>query len=571
MRFRFILTALILALTVAGCTPADLPQTDTEEEVNPGTPDPEPAPEPEPDPEPDPDPQPDPEPEPEPAAGSTVYGKVASDGKGVAGVVVSDGNLVTVTDEHGIYQLASDKKHGYVFISVPGGYEVEVDSVFPKFYQYVTNPSKVERVDFELAPTNQDSFNLLVFGDMHLSNRNNDHIQFPRFVNDVKEYMQSKSGEKFYAVTLGDMTDNRYWTSHDYFFDEYKEDIRTLDGLPIFHSIGNHDHRRDVGDDLQASSYYNEHLGPAYYSFNLGQVHVIVIDNLDFTAADTYSGRINDEQVEWLKKDLEYVSKDTPLFVTMHASYYKYPKTTAEAVVKQTNQATKDLNTLLKGYQDVHIFSAHSHLLWNIDNGNIFEHKSGAVCAAWWVCGYLSPGINLGKDGAPSGYNVVTVNGKDIKWHYKATDHKATEQFATYDRNTMNLTSNRRVPNASQTNRQKYEAEAKYWLQKGEENEVYINVWCWDPEWKIEVKEDYFRLDVQQVTVQDPLYLITTIAKRYNDNDSTEGEKSYTIFKVKATAPDSTLEIKVTDRFGNVYTESMKRPKAFEIETYKRY
>ena len=124
---------------------------------------------------------------------------------------------------------------------------------------------------------------------------------------------------------------------------------------------------------------------------------------------------------------------------------------------------------------------------------------------------------------------------------------------------------------ASQTNRQKYEAEAKYWLQNGEENEVYINVWCWDPEWKIEVKENYFRLDVEQVTVQDPLYLITTIAKRYNENDSTEGEKSYTIFKVKATSPDSTLEIKVTDRFGNVYKESMKRPKAFEIETYTRY
>ena len=63
MKVRFILTALVIGLTLAGCTPDDLPQTDTEEEVNPGTPDPEP----EPDPEPDPDPQPDPEPEPEPA------------------------------------------------------------------------------------------------------------------------------------------------------------------------------------------------------------------------------------------------------------------------------------------------------------------------------------------------------------------------------------------------------------------------------------------------------------------------------------------------------------------------
>ena len=84
-------------------------------------------------------------------------------------------------------------------------------------------------------------------------------------------------------------------------------------------------------------------------------------------------------------------------------------------------------------------------------------------------------------------------------------------------------------------------------------------------------KGNYFRLDVEQLALKDPLYLITTIAKRFNDNDSTTGELSYTIFKVKATAPDSTLEIKVTDRFGNVYTESMKRPKAFEIETYTKY
>ena len=69
----------------------------------------------------------------EPAQGSTIYGQVVSEGKGLAGVVVSDGNLVTLTDENGVYQLASSKKHGYVFISVPGGYEVNRESVFPMF------------------------------------------------------------------------------------------------------------------------------------------------------------------------------------------------------------------------------------------------------------------------------------------------------------------------------------------------------------------------------------------------------------------------------------------------------
>ena len=509
----------------------------------------------------------------EPAAGSTIYGQVTCNEVGVPGVVVSDGNLVTVTDENGIYQLASEKKHGYVFMSVPSGYEVNCESVFPMFYKSIALSSAAERVDFELTPVNQDSFTLLMLGDMHLANINNDRQQFARFVDDVKAFMQSKPDEKFYAVTLGDMTDNRYWVSKDYFFDDYKEEMKVLEPLPVFHTTGNHDHRKDVGEDVQALLYYNEHLGPAYYSFNIGKVHVVVLDNLDFNHPDvgSYYEKLNDEQVEWLKKDLEYVSKDTPLFITMHANYYKYPKTTAEALVVQTNQATKDFNNLIETYEQVHIFTAHSHRVWNVDNDNVFEHKCGAVCAAWWVCGYLSPGINLTKDGAPGGYNVITVNGKDVKWQFKGTDYAITEQFASYDRNTMDVTSNRRVPNATQKNRQKYEEEAAHWLQKGEENEVYINVWNWDPEWKIEVKEGYFRLDVEQLTLNDPLYLITTIAKRYNDNDSTTGELSYTIFKVKATAPDTTLEIKVTDRFGNVYTESMKRPKAFEIETYKRY
>ncbi|MGM9748023.1 MAG: hypothetical protein ACI3ZN_04425, partial [Candidatus Cryptobacteroides sp.] len=44
---------------------------------------------------------------------------------------------------------------------------------------------------------------------------------------------------------------------------------------------------------------------------------------------------------------------------------------------------------------------------------------------------------------------------------------------------------------------------------------------------------------------------------------------NYHTFKVMALAPDTTLEIRVVDRFGNVYTESMSRPKSFTVENYK--
>jgi hypothetical protein len=35
------------------------------------------------------------------------------------------------------------------------------------------------------------------------------------------------------------------------------------------------------------------------------------------------------------------------------------------------------------------------------------------------------------------------------------------------------------------------------------------------------------------------------------------------LFKVVASGPASTLEIKVTDAYGNMYTETMQRPKQF--------
>ncbi len=49
----------------------------------------------------------------------------------IAGVVVSDGVETVQTDNNGVYQLKSEKESGYVFISVPGGYECALDGVFP--------------------------------------------------------------------------------------------------------------------------------------------------------------------------------------------------------------------------------------------------------------------------------------------------------------------------------------------------------------------------------------------------------------------------------------------------------
>ena len=148
--------------------------------------------------------------------GNNVYGVVSCDGKGVAGVVVSDGYEVVQTDSDGVYQFKSDKYHGYVFISVPSGYEAVSEGVFPMIHQQLAkSKDQVERVDFPLVQApGQENHTMLIFGDMHMANRTSDARQFSDFTADVNEYLASYAGRKTYAMTMGDMTWELYWVSN---------------------------------------------------------------------------------------------------------------------------------------------------------------------------------------------------------------------------------------------------------------------------------------------------------------------------------------------------------------------
>lgn len=518
-----------------------------------------------------------------PAAGSTIYGKVSCNGEGIEGVVVSDGIQVTATDRNGVYQLVSEKKNGYVFISVPSGYEPPLDITFPQFYKHTEkSKSAPERHDFELtASKNQASFNLLVFGDLHLARRHNDLEQFPRLADDIKSLVSSHPGELFYGVTLGDMVHDQYWIPNNFGFLEYKNEMKRLSGLHVYQTIGNHDHSIAYDNEQEALIDYRRNLGPNYYSFNIGNVHLIALDNIECITdqeglavgsfkSHKYKVVIPEEHMQWLKKDLSYVSKDKIVFAFMHSTMHNNPGTKSYSNGFNLDNG-QDLYNLLNTYQEAHVFSAHTHLMWNVKNDKTYEHNAGAVCAAWWVSGYLSPGIHIAKDGAPGGYHIVKINGRNVSWKYKGIDLPVETQFRTYDRNTIDLSPEKNVPNANAKHREEYIASASEWLTPGEENEVYINVWNADYDWKVVVKENGTPLTVTRLKFTDPLYLHSALAKRQNSNDSSDGAHTYHMYKVVASSPNSTLDITVTDRFGNEYKETMKRPRPFSIEEYKTY
>lgn len=517
-----------------------------------------------------------------PDAGSSIYGIVSCEGKGVPNVVVSDGIEVVLTDEQGIYQMKSGKKWASVFISVPSGYEVPSVGILPQFYSRLVKPQdELERVDFTLSKTDQSSYSMLFFGDMHMANKSTDRLQFKDFAADINSYIGSHPDKKIYAATLGDMTWDIYWYSSKYDFVNYLEEMNSqITGLQVFHTMGNHDNDYLALTDLDAAKYYVSKIAPTYYSFNIGDVHYVVLDDIncsryDGTTARDYYTDVTVEQISWLVKDLSFVDRGRPVVLLAHAQMYS----TSGFGYKKSLANLDELLAVLDGYE-VHFVTGHTHRVYNITpedavvNGrNIHEHNSGAVCATWWHTGDVTPGIHISTDGAPGGYAVWDISGTDIEWRFKATGWQDSYQFRAYDLNNVSF-SFEDVPNMPpqfDKNFQKY-VDA---YPVNSNNEVLINVWNWNSGWEVSVSDETGKtLDVTRVQAYDPLHIKALAIPRYNNSSLTSAPMfmaSYAahFFKVQADNKDVDLIISVKDEFGNVWTETMQRPKAFSIAEYK--
>ena len=524
-----------------------------------------------------------------PDAGTTVYGVVSTADGPVPGVVVSDGVEVTVTNEQGIYQLQSDKEWGYVFISVPAGYEVPAEGVLPQFYKMMKgDASTAERVDFSLtAVDGQDDYKVLVLGDMHLANRTGDLKQFMEFTSDLNAYRALHQQEKMYAIALGDMTWDLYWYSNSYALPEYLNTINSqVKGLQIFHTIGNHDYDYKATNDRDAESRFMDYIAPTYYSFNLGKVHYVVLDdidcsNYDGTTSRDYEKRVSAGQLSWLAKDLSHVDKSVPLVVVMHAQVF-YPSQTDGFKVDHDVLNTTQLLNVLDGYK-VHFITGHTHMNYNVTPDDavtggreVYEHNTGAICGSWWWSGYLTPGVHLSPDGTPGGYAIWSVNGTDMEWMYKATGWTEDYQFRSYDLNNVHfsLADVPQMPASVPASVKKEYMKYVDAYPENQDNEVLINIWNWNPRWTLKVTDENGNtLTPEEVWAYDPLHVAAMSVKRFNSSTLTSTpsfitEKFSHFFKVKAADADVDLTITVCDEFGHQWTENMQRPKAFSTDAY---
>ena len=141
---------------------------------------------------------------------------------------------------------------------------------------------------------------------------------------------------------------------------QFKDMIGALKNRNIRFMPGEHD------GSLDHSEAFKEFFGETHYSFDHKGVHFVVVDNVSDPAA-----RIGEEQLAWLKADLDQQPKEGRIVVFTHRPLFPlYP---------QWDWATRDGDKaieLLMPYRNVTVFYGHIHQEHHFKTAHIEHHAA---------------------------------------------------------------------------------------------------------------------------------------------------------------------------------------------------
>ena len=520
------------------------------------------------------------------SAAHNVSGTITCDGRGVAGVAVSDGYEVVLTDASGHYAMTSGKKNGYVFYTLPGGYEpMLADGFSPQFWASLdTRDTSVEEVhDFALRQVDNEQHTVIIGADTHLARRNSDRAFFKKgLIASLNDEKQQAGETPIYSILLGDLTWDVFWTQNDYNLTNFMLDMKHF-GYPmtLWPVIGNHDHDPSIPEgpdtDEEAVAAWRQTMCPNYYSFNLGKVHYVVLDDIQYlniaydgedysegvAGSRNYRGVITAEQIQWLYKDLALVDYSTPVVVCLHIPAWSINSSFSYSA-RLDNSYT--LCAALSKYDQVHIVSGHNHVNYTAHPAsfpNITEHNITATCGSLWQTAVAS-GHHICQDGSPAGYMRWTMDGKQLRWAFKPI-HEGESQMRLYDMNTVREFY--RTNSTMKAILNEYPSRVDY--SKLDDNVVMVNVFSYDPEWRITICEGDQILDCQRVYTEDPFHTLAYDVPQYSMSGyySTyyTTSQSTHIFRAKATTATQPIIVRVVDTFGNIFLRSISRPHQYNL------
>lgn len=175
--------------------------------------------------------------------------------------------------------------------------------------------------------------------------------------------------------------------------------------LPLESCIGNHDiwgwakkESGATGNEVNyGKAWAMEALGleKPYRSFDRGGWHFVVLDSVQQGKTRLYDGRLDGEQFDWLKEDLERVDSKTPVCILTHIPimcaaivFFSRDRNDGENYRVAGSNILMDaleLSKLFIKHPNVKLcLSGHIHQTDRIDYNGVTYLCNGAVCGSWW-------------------------------------------------------------------------------------------------------------------------------------------------------------------------------------------
>jgi 3',5'-cyclic AMP phosphodiesterase CpdA len=262
-----------------------------------------------------------------------------------------------------------------------------------------------------------EDFNFIFMTDIHLEPGKRAPEGFKMAIDTANKL------EADFVLTGGDLIADALEASYERSDSLYKFYINAIKDFnkPVYNTIGNHELcglYRSSGVDTTDNDYndgmYKRYFGNTYYSFDHKGWHFIVLKSID-DIENGYIGLIDQEQVTWLKEDLEKVDRATPIILVTHI-----PLITAYGQITKGALASNDKELVVNNsYEILQIFagynlklalSGHLHIVEYIYLQNkIHFLAGGAVSGRWWQ------GPNMGME---EGFMYIRLRGGDVGWDY---------------------------------------------------------------------------------------------------------------------------------------------------------
>lgn len=516
-----------------------------------------------------------------------VKGRVTAQGKPLAGVQVSDGRQIVLTNARGRYKIKTDKADSIVFITTPSGYRAEmIDAIRPGFWQPLTKaPRRKEVHNFSLVPEDQTGYSIIFITDTHFAAdpSRNDLERFKTTVLPViqREYEKAAAAGPVYSVNLGDFSHDRYW--YDFGLNEYAAEQFLAEAgypCPVYSVTGNHDNDGAVAGlgektDFVSAWNYRHTWGPACYSVNIGGDHWIFMDSVEYlnegepdakhkniNGRRNYNCRFLEKDFDWLREDLKYVKPGTRIFFCCHVPVVN---DASKSEVLQPGQA-EILDEIFKDFPLVYLFSGHTHKHINTDMGQFTRFRQfifSATSGSMWQHpeGYQA----IGSDSCNQAFNVMDCSARDPRPRYVAVNG-SPKMMRVYDMNTVGKFY-RNDPQCRIFH--KLYPERSWYADSRFKNMIYVNYWGYAPGQKVEIFEAGKPLKVTKSNLDEPLYVITYVTPKLDDNSAPsksamKDRKTPHSFVATATTATAPVLVRVSDESGTVlYEETLIRPKPF--------